>query len=190
MLFLLAWLLNYDITVSTVNSVTVIALQLLGLPIQYLYVNLVVYFIFDIVSKRVKRRSDMSHHLLSLLTIFYILLCHPDIVDTVATAATAVEISTIPLNFYHDSKRSKERPKAETPVITDLISTRSWQYLFLTCFIVFRFPVYIWLLNPVITTLDLTVFYYSWLSLNSYWLVWMVKKFVISEMVNKSKKQE
>jgi len=202
MFFILAWLAGYNLTVSTVNSITCIVLWLTDMPVHYYYLNLISYFVFDMVTGRLERNSERVHHIMSLLSLLYVWFCLPDLAGAAATLATCLEVSTVPLNFFHESRKAEASIRAaakaraefslkqdtlikdiqlkdkpvyipELPAITEQLSTQNWFLLFVTCFFVFRFPVFIYSAWPVLCLRHeplLKLVFAAWVSLNSYWL--------------------
>ena len=120
---------------------------------------------------------------MSLLSLLYVWFCLPDLAGAAATLATCLEVSTVPLNFFHESRKAEASIRAaakakdkpvyipELPAITEQLSTQNWFLLFVTCFFVFRFPVFIYSAWPVLTQPMLKFVFAAWVSLNSYWLL-------------------
>lgn len=179
MLFFLSWLIGYDLTVSTVNSLTCIALHFIPIDPIFNLINVWSYLLFDVVTHRLTRKSQYAHHLLGLISIPYMVFNHPEYNHISSLILVLLEVSTIFLNMYFDSKKT---PKdKETPYLSGLLSTQSWSYLFLLCFIVCRFILYTYYLYPHMSSPDIIVLSTFWLILNTYWLYWMFVKFVLKK---------
>jgi hypothetical protein len=183
MLFLIFWLLGFKYMVSTATSLTSIALTVFGFPAVYNIIIVGLYLAFDLIIIGVTRRSEMFHHIFGLLSIYYLLFCKPEYIQVTSQVLTFLECSTVLMNFYHDSKSDKP----ETVIITNLLSTKTWSYLFVTSFIIFRFILFELYTFPYLGNTDFAIFHHVWLGLNTYWIFWMLKKFVFTKPISVDK---
>jgi hypothetical protein len=174
MLFLLCWLLGFNLSISTINSITCILLFLFNFSPIINLLNIASYLLFDIMTKRLKRKSEITHHVLGLISIVYVIVYTPLDLALISKILACLETSTIFLNMYHDSKSFKP----EVAFVSKLLSTKVWSYVFLLSFIICRFVLFIFFMYPKLDRQDFVFFYYAWLGLNSYWLLWMVNKFI------------
>lgn len=178
MLFLLAYWMGYDLMISTANAVTCIGCKTLRLPDSYLHASLAAYLSFDLLSGRTVKWSDRCHHLMGLATLLYLYKYQPKLLPATTNTLTVMEVGTVALNFYHDSKLLQP----EVGCISRRLSPNSWGLLFLLCFITARFPIFIKVMSPHVTSRSLAAIYYSWLGLNSYWTIFIIRKFLLSTL--------
>lgn len=176
MFFVLAWVQGYDKMVSVVNALTCVLMRLVGIPTYLIHVNLVAYFLLDMLFDNKIRPSDIYHHLLSMLTIGYVYSLGETKVEAMTQAIIAMECGNIVLNLYHDSYAKQP----ELPSISGLLSTHSWSLCFFASFILTRFVTFIYYVWPHLDCLSLHVIFYCWLALNVYWTAYMVRRFVVN----------
>jgi len=187
MLFVLFWFLGYDLTVSTVNSISCILMYFSNLFTSvHVISSIICYLLFDIVTMRIKRRSELVHHILGIISALYAIWYLPTYLDTIIKVLMCLETSTIFLNMYLDSKSTK----SELHFISKLLSPAIWSYLFLFSFIVCRFILFEIIMYPILDRSDIIVFHLLWLGLNSYWLLWMINKFVYHPFIHTTKRSK
>ena len=171
MFHFIAWIFGKRKLASFLNALQTVILTLFGFP-QICSFSMVSFLIYDLSYWRKDSYSENIHHIIGLITIYFI--CgEPSFHSDASRVMALVEFSTLFLNLYHNSK-------AEKPDLNYLIYPKIWSLCFPISFIICRmFLLEIVLVNHYHLRWIYWISYF-WYGLNTYWLYWMAKKFIFN----------